>query len=183
MTKIVRVHDKEFELFLSAERIQSRVAAIAAEMNAELRELNPVFLAILNGSFFFTADLLRELSFPCEVSFVKVSSYRGDRSGGEVNMLIGLDERLTGRHIVVLEDIVDSGLTMKELISQLSQINPASLRVATLLLKREALKHEVQLDYIGFEVPDRFIIGYGLDYDKYGRNYGDIYILKANHRI
>lgn len=176
---VVKVLDKEFELFISYNHIQERIKQIAGVMNLELAELNPVFLAVLNGAFFFAADLMKEICFPCELSFVKISSYRGMQSSGVAETLIGLDENLGGRNIVIVEDIVDTGNTMHDLTQKLEKIKPASVRIATLILKPDALQKNVPLDYIGYEVPDEFLIGYGLDYDKQGRHFKDIYKIKS----
>lgn len=176
---VVKVLDKEFDLYISYSRIQERIREMAEEMNRELAELNPVFLAVLNGAFFFAADLMKEIDFSCELSFVKISSYRGMQSSGIAETLIGLDENLTGRHIIIVEDIVDTGNTMHDLTLKLQEINPASVRIATLILKPDALQKNIKPDYTGFEVPDEFLIGYGLDYDKQGRHYKDIYKIKS----
>jgi hypoxanthine phosphoribosyltransferase len=176
---IIRVIDKDFEQFISAEQILERISEIAAEMHKDLSDKNPVFLCVLNGAFFFAADLLKEIHFPCEISFVKVSSYSGMQSSGAAKTLIGLDENLSGRNVVVLEDIVDTGHTMQKLVGLLEDLGTASVRIATLILKPGALKYKVKLDYTGFEVPDEFLVGYGLDYNKQGRNYKHIYKIKS----
>jgi adenylate kinase len=178
-SRVVKVLDHEFEIYISAERIAERIREMAAEMERELAGLNPVFLAVLNGAFFFAADLLKEFYFSYELSFVKISSYKGLKSVGESRTLIGLDENIDGRNVVVLEDIVDTGGTMSALMKQLEELNPASLRIATLILKPAAAKYKIPLDYVGFEVPDDFLVGYGLDYDSQGRNYKDIYKIKV----
>ena len=176
--RAVKVLDKEFVPYITAEQIAARIRELGAQVQEDLCTLNPVFLAVLNGSFFFVADLLKEIDLPCEISFVKVRSYEGLQSSGTMNTLIGLDESLKGRHVVIVEDIVDTGRTMSHLVQELQNLGVAGIRVATLILKREALKFDVPLDYVGFETPNAFIIGYGLDYNKQGRHYKDILILK-----
>ncbi len=178
----VTVHGKEFCRLISAERVEARVRELAARMNEELRNKRPLFLAILNGSFFFAADLLRHLDFLCEISFVKLASYQGTHSAGKIRELIGLNESLRGRSIVILEDIVDSGLTITYLQDKLMEYSPQEIRVAALLLKREALQRPVHVDYVGFEVPNIFLLGYGLDYDQLGRNLPGIYALKLESK-
>ena len=174
----VKVHDKTFVPFITDDEILERLKIVADEVTRDLAGKNPLFLAVLNGSFFFAADLLKLLDFDCEISFVKVATYSGMQSTGSTKTLLGLEENITGRHVVVLEDIVDTGFTMYELIKMLNAQKPASLRIATLIFKPDALKHDVKLDYIGFSVPDDFLIGYGLDYNKQGRHYNHIYKLK-----
>ncbi|RYD79368.1 MAG: hypoxanthine phosphoribosyltransferase [Sphingobacteriales bacterium] len=179
LQNVIKVIDKEFEKFISAGEIQQRIKQIATQMNTELAGKNPVFLCVLNGAFFFASDLLKEIEFPCEISFVKVSSYSGMQSTGQAKTLLGLDENLRGRNVVVLEDIVDTGFTMTKLIEMLLEVGAESVKVATLILKPTALKHKVDLHYTGFEVADDFLVGYGLDYNKQGRNYKHIYKLKS----
>lgn len=176
---MIKVHDKEFEVYIPQQQIKDRVGELASGMNNELQGLNPVFLAVLNGSFLFMADLIREMNFPCEVSFIKIASYAGLSSSGRTTTLLGLDIDLKNRHVVIVEDIVDTGRTMYSLLDHLRQMGPASIRVATLILKPGALQFKVPLDYVGFETPDDFLIGYGLDYDRHGRHYKDIYKIKS----
>ena len=174
--KKVKIHDKEFELFLSYEKIRSVVEKMADQMNEDLAGKKPLFLCILNGSFMFAAELFKRISIvETEISFVKLASYEGDSTSGEVKQLIGLNEDLAGRTVVVLEDIVDTGITIEHIIEQIKQLNPAEVKIATLLLKPDALQKKVDLDYVGLEIPNNFIVGYGLDYDGYGRNLIDIY--------
>lgn len=172
----VKIHDKEFELFISNEKLQSVVEEMAIKMNNDFKDKNPLFLCILNGSFMFAAEIYKRISLlDAEISFIKLASYSGTNTTGTVKQLIGLNEDLAGRVIVVLEDIVDSGITIANTIEQIKAKNPADIKIATLLLKPDALKIEVQLDYIGLEIPNDFIVGYGLDYDGRGRNLPDIY--------
>lgn len=177
----VRVSDKEFELFIPYEKILSVVEQLAGEMNEKLKDEKPLFLSILNGSFMFAADLFKCITLPdAEISFVKMASYKGENSTGVVKELLGLNEDITGRTVVVLEDIVDSGNTIKQIIEQLKNKKVKEVKVATLLFKPESLKEKIKPDYVGFEIPDDFIVGYGLDYNGKGRNLIDIYKIKTN---
>jgi hypoxanthine phosphoribosyltransferase len=174
--KQVKIHDKNFQLFIPNEKIRATVEKMAERMNNDLAGKNPLFLCILNGSFMFAAELFKRIDLvETEISFVKLASYNGDKTTGEIKQLIGLNEKIEGRTVVVLEDIVDSGLTIENIQEQLNQLNPREVLIATLLLKPDALKKQVQLDYIGMEIPNDFIVGYGLDYDGHGRNLIDIY--------
>jgi len=172
---VVHVLGKSFEPFILEEEIASRVQEIAAKMNEELAGTQPVFLAVLNGAFFFASDLLKRIDFEYEVSFVKVASYAGMESGKELKTLLGLDESLAGRTVVVIEDIIDTGKTIFELTGQLRNIGVSDIKIATLILKPGAVKFPIAAQYVGFEVPDAFLIGYGLDFNKQGRHYRDIY--------
>ena len=176
----VTIHDKTFEVLIAANDIQQRVAQIAADINENYAEKKPLFLGVLNGAFLFAADLFKNISVPCEISFIRVSSYQGTQSSGKVKSLIGLNMDINNRHIIVIEDIVDTGDTMQYLLAELAQKNPASVKLATMVFKPEALKHPLQPDFIGFTVPTDFLVGYGLDYDGLGRNLNDIFILKNN---
>jgi hypoxanthine phosphoribosyltransferase len=174
--KQVKIHEKNFQLFIPYEKIRATVEKMAESMNNDLAGKNPLFICILNGSFMFAAELFKRISLvETEISFVKLASYDGDKTTGEIKQLIGLNEKIEGRTVVVLEDIVDSGLTIDNIYAQLNQLNPREVLIATLLLKPDALKKKVQLDYIGMEIPNDFIVGYGLDYDGHGRNLIDIY--------
>jgi len=178
--KKVTIHEKEFEIFIPYEKIRSVVEEMAEKMNNDFKDKNPLFLCILNGSFMFAAEIFKRISLlDAEISFIKMASYAGTHTTGSVKQLIGLNEDLTGRTIVVLEDIVDSGITIAHTIEQIQAKNPAEIKIATLLLKPEALQIKVELDYIGIEIPNDFIVGYGLDYDGRGRNLIDIYKLSA----
>ena len=172
---LVTVKDKQFALSLSEERIRQRVAETAAQISEELSGKNPIFLAVLNGSFVFAADIMRGITTPCEVNFVRFSSYDGMNSTGTVKELLGLNQSLKGRTVVVVEDIIDSGLTMQELLVYLQTFEPAELKVASLLVKPGNLQVKLNVDYTCFEIPNDFIVGYGLDYDGYGRNLPAIY--------
>lgn len=174
--KNVTIIDKEFELFIPYEKIRSIVEEMAEKMNNDLKGKNPLFICILNGSFMFAAEIFKRISLlDAEISFIKLASYSGTTTTGSVKELIGLNEDLTGRIVVVLEDIVDSGITIAKTIEQIQSKNPLEIKIATLLLKPDALRVKVRLDYIGIEIPNDFIVGYGLDYNGRGRNLIDIY--------
>ncbi|MDD2559402.1 MAG: hypoxanthine phosphoribosyltransferase [Bacteroidales bacterium] len=178
--KTVQVKDRSFTLLITAEQIRKRVSELAREINRDMEGKNPLFLVMLNGAFMFAADLLKEISIPCEISFVKYASYCGVESSGRLNKLIGLKESLRDRCVVILEDIVDSGLTMSQLLEELKTKKTAELYVATCAFKPEAIKTDFKPDYIGFCIPDVFLVGYGLDYGGYGRNLEAIYELKSH---
>lgn len=172
----ITIADKEFELFIPYEKIRSVIDSIADKMNEKLEGKNPLFLCILNGSFMFASEIFKRISLlDAEISFVKLSSYEGTSTTGSVKELIGLNEDLTGRTVVILEDIVDTGITIEKTLEQIWSKNPADVQVATMLLKPDALQRDVKLDYIGLEIPNDFIVGYGLDYNGRGRNLIDIY--------
>jgi len=174
--KNVTIIDRDFELFIPYEKIRSVVEEMAEKMNDDFKDKNPLFICILNGSFMFAAEIFKRISLlDAEISFIKLASYSGTNTTGTVKELIGLNEDLTGRVVVVLEDIVDSGITIAKTIEQIKAKNPAEIKIATLLLKPDALQTEIQLDYIGIEIPNDFIVGYGLDYNGRGRNLIDIY--------
>ena len=173
----IRLHDKSFEPYLPAARISERIKEIARQLEAEYSGKNPLFVAILNGSFMFAADLIRELQIPVEICFIKLASYKGTKSSGHVITSIGLDIDLYGRNVIILEDIVDTGKTMKEFLPQLLHQQPASLKICALLHKPDAVVYPVRIDYLGFTIPQKFVVGYGLDYDGLGRNFRDIYQL------
>lgn len=181
---IVTVKDKQFSLSISAQRLQKRVAEVAAQISSDLAGKNPLFLAVLNGSFMYAADLMRNITIPCEVAFVRFSSYEGMESTGKVKEVMGLTENIAGRTVVVVEDIIDSGLTMQQLLSNLRKKNPAEIRVASLLVKPENVEVDLDIAYTCFEIPNDFIVGYGLDYDGYGRNLPAIYtVMDKNNTI
>ena len=173
--EIVQVLDKKFSLYISKEQIRERVKEVAAEIEKDLKDKNPLFLVILNGSFVFGADLLREMNFPCEITFIRMSSYEGTSTTGEVKQVIGLRESIEGRTVVVVEDIIDSGYTMKEMLRILTEKKPEDIYVTSLFVKPDNLKVDVKIDYRCFDIDNDFIVGYGLDYDHYGRNLPDIY--------
>jgi hypoxanthine phosphoribosyltransferase len=171
----VKVKDKEFEKSIDAAVIDSTVKKIAFEINRDYEGKNPLFLSVLNGSFVFAADLVRKINIPCQISFVKLSSYSGHDSTENVKELIGLNEDINGRDLIIIEDIVDTGLTMEILLKNLKEFKPASVRLACLIFKKEAFKKKFRIDYLGITIPNEFVVGYGLDYDGYGRNLPDIY--------
>lgn len=175
---VVKVHDKEFETFIESEKIQARVKEIAAMINIEYNGRRPLFIGILNGALLFMADLVKHISIECELALIKVSSYSGTQSTGKVRSLIGLQESIKGRDVIIVEDIIDTGDTALYIINELKQQEPASLKFATILFKPEALKQNIKPDYVGFEIPSDFVVGYGLDYNGLGRNLNDIYKLK-----
>ncbi|MEO8582608.1 MAG: hypoxanthine phosphoribosyltransferase [Flavitalea sp.] len=172
---LIRVHDKVFDPYLSQEEIQTRVSFIAEQLNKDYDGKRPVFIAILNGSFIFASDLFKKLHIEAEICFIKLASYKGSRSTGHVITAIGLDMDLYGRNVVIIEDIVDTGKTLTEFLPQLTHQQPASLKIVALLHKQEATKFPISIDYLGFSIPDKFVVGYGLDYDGLGRNIPEIY--------
>jgi hypoxanthine phosphoribosyltransferase len=173
----LRVHDKLFDPFLTSEEIQARVSYIADQLNTDYADKKPLFIAILNGSFIFASDLFKKLHIDAEICFIKLVSYRGSKSTGQVVTAIGLDNEIFGRDVVIIEDIVDTGKTLTEFLPQLHHQQPASLRIVALLHKADATAYPVPIDYLGFTIPDKFVIGYGLDYNGLGRNIPAIYKL------
>ena len=174
--KQIKIHDKTFRLYISYEQITSVVENMAEKMNLDLAGKNPLFICILNGAFMFAAELFKRKNLmEAEISFVKLASYQGDNTSGQVKQLIGLNENIEGRTVVVLEDIVDSGLTISSINEVLQKQNPHEVLFASLLIKPDSIKEKVNLDYVGMEIPNDFILGYGLDYNGHGRNLTDIY--------
>lgn len=170
------VHEKEFALFIDQESIEKRIRLMAIQLNVDYENRTPIFLGVLNGSFLFMADLMKEIDLACEVEFIKVTSYQGTTSGGKIKETLGIPLNLKGRDVIVVEDIVDSGLTMKYVLAKINALEPASVSLCTLLFKPAALKEELaELSYVGFEIPNEFVVGYGLDYDGHGRNLKHIY--------
>ena len=174
--KTIKIKDKEFIPMISEAEIKERVKLVAEQISNDMKGKNPLLLAVLNGSFVFAADLMREISIPSEISFVKLASYQGTTSTGKVKEVIGINEDLTGRTVIIVEDIVESGLTIKQMIESIGTRNPESVHICTLLLKPECLKTELDIEYAAFKIPNDFIVGYGLDYDQQGRNLKDIYV-------
>lgn len=172
---ILQVKDKRFRISIPEADILAQVKRVADEINRDYEGQEPVFLAVLNGSFVFAADLLRCVQLPCEISFVKMASYQGVQSTGTVREIIGLNVDITGRPVIIVEDIVDSGITMAHMLETLRKHNPASIDVCTLLMKPGSLRVALDIRYCCMEIPNDFIVGYGLDYDGYGRNTRDIY--------
>ena len=171
----ITLHDKEFKPYLSAPELTAAIAEVAGQLNQDYAGRQLLFVVVLNGSFMFAADLLKHISLPCEVCFIRVASYQGTSSSGEIKEVLGLTEELRDRHVVIVEDIVDTGHTMRMLLDTLGAQQPASLEVATLFLKPECLLHELPIRYVGLRIPNDFIVGYGLDFDGLGRNYPDVY--------
>ena len=176
--KSIKIKDKEFVPMISEAEIKERVKAVAQQISKDMEGKNPLLLAVLNGSFVFAADLMREITIPCEISFVKLASYQGTTSTGKVKEVIGINEDLSGRTIINVEDIVESGLTMKRMIDSIGTRNPESVNICTLLLKPDRLKTDLDIKYVAFSIPNDFILGYGLDYDQQARGLKDIYVLK-----
>ena len=174
---IVKIKDKTFRTFIPEDQIAQSVKAVAERINRDLAGKNPLFIAVLNGSFIFAADLMRNITIPCEISFVKLASYQGTTSTGVIKEVIGLNEDLGGRTVVILEDIVDTGFTIKRMIETLGTRGPESVHICTLLLKPGKLQVPLNVEYAAMEIPNGFIVGYGLDYDHQGRNLRDIYTL------
>lgn len=174
---ILKVHDKEFEPYLSSKEIDEQVVRVAKEINRDYQDKKPLFIAILNGAFMFAADLFKLIEVEAEICFIKLASYRGVKSTGKVITAIGLDIDIFDRDVIVIEDIVDTGKTLSQFLPQLVHQHPASLKVVALLHKPAAMIHPIKIDYLGFTIPDKFVLGYGLDYDGLGRNLGEIYQL------
>jgi hypoxanthine phosphoribosyltransferase len=173
----VQIHDKTFKPYITEEAIREKVTELANHLNRDYLDKNPVFIAVLNGAFIFAADLFKSLHIDAEITFIKLASYKGMKSSGQVISAIGLDIELFDRHVVILEDIVDTGKTMHEFLPQLWHQQPASIKIVALLHKPQATAYPVKVDYIGFEIPDKFVVGYGLDYNGLGRNTPSIYQL------
>ena len=171
----IQVRDREFTISIPEAKILQRVSEVARQIQHDLKDEHPLFISVLNGSFVFAADLLRAVDMPCEVTFVRVASYEGMGSTGKVKQLMGLKENIEGRTVVVVEDIIDSGLTMKQMLETLRQQAPKDIRIASLLVKPGNLKVDLDIDYCCFKIPNDFIVGYGLDYDGEGRNLRNIY--------
>jgi hypoxanthine phosphoribosyltransferase len=175
MEKLVKLNDKTFRLYKSETEILTAVREVAHKINEDYIGKRPLIVPILNGSFMFASDLVKELMLDCELCFIKAASYSGTKSSGSLETLIGLNNDVEGRHLIIIEDIVDTGNTLARILPDLQKRNPASMKVATLLMKPLALQNELTIDYVGMEIPNEFIVGYGLDYDGLGRNLRDIY--------
>ncbi len=173
--KRVKLLDKEFQISIPSSTIQESIAKLATRINADYKGKNPLFIIVLNGAFMFASDLLKMVHIDCEITFVKLSSYVGTSSTHTVRELIGLDESLAGRHVIVVEDIIDTGITMANTIPKLQHLKAEDVKIATLLFKPNAFQKDFPIEYIGIEIPNDFIVGYGLDYDGLGRNLADIY--------
>lgn len=171
----VKVHDKNFEIYLAEATIQQRVKEIAEQINKDYAGKKPLFIAILNGSFMFASDLFKHLDIEAELCFIKLASYKGMKSSGNVVTSIGLEDDLFGKEVIIVEDIVDTGKTLHNFLPKLLHQQPKSMRIATLLHKSAATEFPLTLDYVGFDIPNKFVVGYGLDYDGLGRNFKEIY--------
>ena len=177
MSQVITLKDKQFTPYISEQKIAGAVKNLAIAINSDLKEEFPIFLAVLNGSFMFASDLMKEVTIPCEISFIKLASYKGIASTGAVSELIGLTESISGRTVVIIEDIVDSGITLEKLTEILKHKNAKQIKVATVLFKPDSYKKTYKLDYVGFRIPNDFVVGYGLDYEGLGRNLKEIHVL------
>ena len=174
---VIKVHDKEFGIYLSEEKIQERIKELAEKINTDFTGKRPLFIGILNGSFMFASDLFKYLTIEAELCFIKLASYKGLKSTGKVVTSIGLEEDIFDKDIIIVEDIIDTGKTLHDFLPKLKHQNPQSIKIATLLHKSEATEYPLNPDYVGFVIPNRFVVGYGLDYDGLGRNLKEIYQL------
>jgi hypoxanthine phosphoribosyltransferase len=173
----VKIKDKVFETSITEAEIKANVKAVADQISRDMEGKNPLLLAVLNGSFIFAADLMRMITIPCEISFVKLASYQGTTSTGKISEVIGINEDLTGRTVIIVEDIVDTGLTMKRMVESIGTRHPESVHICSLLVKPDKLQVDLDIEYVAMKIPNDFIVGYGLDYDQQGRNLSDIYTL------
>ncbi|GAB3530561.1 hypoxanthine phosphoribosyltransferase [Pontibacter brevis] len=173
--RTIQIQDLKFDTYIVEEEIIARIVMLAEQIDRDYADKQPLFLGVLNGSFMFVSDLLKRVTIPCEISFIRLSSYQDTKSTGKVKEILGLTENVHNRHVVVLEDIVDTGHTVQGLLKQLKEHNPASVEVASLLLKPECLQHQLDIKYVAKSIPNDFVVGYGLDYNGLGRNLRDIY--------
>ncbi|MEI8279257.1 MAG: hypoxanthine phosphoribosyltransferase [Bacteroidota bacterium] len=173
----IQLHDKKFRSYIDKEGIHERIEVIAKQISHDYGDMKPLFICILNGSFIFAADLFRAITIDAEISFIKLASYKGTSSTGSVVTSIGLDTDIHERHVIIVEDIIDTGKTLSTFLPEILHRQPASLKIASFLTKPDALQHYVKADYLCYEIPDKFVVGYGLDYDGLGRNLPDLYIL------
>ncbi len=176
MTKVL-IHGRTFKIKITALEIQKAIGVVANQINIDLKDKKPLFLAVLNGSFMFAADLMKKVNLECEISFMKLASYEGTASTGNIKQLIGINEEIKGRTVVIIEDIVDTGNTLSTILEQLKKLDAAEIKIATLLFKPEAYTKTIPIDYRAIIVPNDFLVGYGLDYNGLGRNLADIYVL------
>jgi hypoxanthine phosphoribosyltransferase len=183
MSNSITIKDLTFESFISEEAVQQRVRELGAQLTPAYKDLNPLFISILSGAFVFASDLIRAFDGPCEIGFVKISSYSGTQSTGSVQTVMGLEKNLEGRHIIVVEDIIDTGRTLHYFLNHLRDQHPASIEVVAFLRKPEAVEFPVDTRYVGFDIENRFVVGYGLDYDGLGRNIPAIYQLSNSLKI
>ena len=175
-----KVNEQDFELLISEEEIKKRVASVADQINQDYQGTNPLFIGVLNGSFIFAADLFREITIPSEISFIRMASYEGTTSSGKIKQILGLSDNIFQRDIIIIEDIIDSGLTMEKILEHFNERGARSVEVCSLLVKPGNMKHTVPIKYKCFEISDQFVVGYGLDYDGHGRNLKDIFQLPAD---
>ena len=175
----IQIKDKEFALSIPEEEILKAVKEVGLAINRDLEGTNPLFICVLNGAFMFAGDLMKIINIPCEITFIKLSSYDGLYTSGTVKEIIGLNESVVGRNVVVVEDIVDTGITMERILSSLKAKGASDIHIATFLQKPDALQKDIKIDYVAMKIPNDFIVGYGLDYDGYGRNLKDIYTVVA----
>jgi hypoxanthine phosphoribosyltransferase len=173
-----QIKDKQFVPFIEKETINERIKALGQQINQDYKGQNPLLIGVLNGAFMFIGELFKHIEIDCEITFIRVASYNSTESSGQVKQILGLKENIAGRPCIIVEDIVDTGLTMQEVLGQLAAQKPDSLKIMTLLFKPTALKVPLKIDYVGFEIENRFVVGYGLDYDGLGRNLDGIYVLK-----
>lgn len=178
---MIQINDKSFDVFIQESEIAAKILEISSSINAEYKDKELVFIAILNGAFMFASDLMKNITIPCEISFVKVSSYEGMSTSGRVDELIGLNTNIENKHVIIIEDIVDTGITIDKIRTLLTIENPASLKVCTLLYKPSAFAGKHAPELVGFSIPNKFVVGYGLDYDEKGRNLKEIYQIKENN--
>lgn len=171
----MQIHDQQFKIFISATKIKKRILEIGEQINEDYKDKKPLFLSILNGAFVFAADLYREISIPSEISFIKLKSYRRMETSGKVKELLGLEQNIFNRNIIIIEDIVDTGKTLAHILEEFNELGAKSIEILTLLHKPDANKNGLKLKYVGFEIPNKFVVGYGLDYEEHGRNLKDIY--------
>jgi hypoxanthine phosphoribosyltransferase len=174
----IQIKDKQFSIYLRSEELLKRIQEMGQEISEKYADKNPLFIVVLNGAFMFASDLMKTVQMPAEVTFIRLNSYTKTQSTGNIKELIRLDENVFGRHLIILEDIVDTGQTMQYLVESLSALGPKSIEVACLLHKPEAIRVPIELGYVGFNIPDKFVVGYGLDYDGQGRNLNDLYSLE-----
>ena len=173
----VKVLDKKFRIYIPKEKLEERISEMAQQINKDLKGEDVIFIGILNGVFLFAADLFRRIDLDARISFLKLASYQGTSSTGKIKELIGWNEDITGKTVIIIEDIVDTGNTLERIVGELKLRKASGVKIATLLFKPSAYTKDIPLDYIGFEIPDNFVVGYGLDYDGYGRNLDSIYTL------
>ena len=175
---MLQIHDKIFEPYITKQELNKAIEKIADDISIDCKSDTPLFLGVLNGSFMFCSDLLKAYQNPCEISFIKLASYEKTQSTGQVNELIGINEDLTNRTVIVVEDIIDTGNTLEKIIALLEKTSAKTIKIATLFLKPTVYKKGIKIDYIGMEIPNKFILGYGMDYDGLGRNLSEVYVLK-----